>query len=482
MIDEDDDLLVVETPRQHRRVRFTWHGLRGERQAREEVRKAVEADEPIAVIGASNTVTTLALARGLRDLATEPRPLLLVPWATSVELLGEYPGRTFRFCSNNRRLAALLVDCLKARPGREGPARVEMVVDRLDPYSVDLAECFRREVARAYPKAEIPPDVDETATPPGPRFSGRGPLPTEADLRHARAIWREVSTDRRRETWVMLPLQNDPARRMLLALNAAGPGRHEAEHRPLTVVCGDAVGPTTLAWFANQLAFPVWAASAASNHAAERGLPEDVMEQAETVAAILIALDRPGPPPTADALRDALLHPEGGHPPAPFGRVLGFSPSGERLGIRARRGLPDPARCARRLRLRRRPLGRPAAGRSGRCAMNITRKAWSYVKGLVAIVGWQGLMSGLIALAAFGYGLGMLYREYDRPGQIEHEVLHNVLANWSLAPDYLGKNLVDYANDWREPPRPAGPCCSTASAARSASSARRWSGTTTSSR
>jgi signal transduction histidine kinase len=89
--------------------------------------------------------------------------------------------------------------------------------------------------------------------------------------------------------------------------------------------------------------------------------------------------------------------------------------------------------------------------------MNFTRKAWSYVEGLVAIVGWQGLMSGLIALAAFGYGLGMLYREYDRPGQIEHEVLHNVLANWALAPDYLGKNLVDYANDWREAPEAGRP-------------------------
>ncbi|HEY2157773.1 MAG TPA: hypothetical protein VGH33_19240, partial [Isosphaeraceae bacterium] len=128
-------------------------------------------------------------------------------------------------------------------------------------------------------------------------------------------------------------LQNDPARRMLLALNAAAPGRHDAERRPLTVVCGDAVGPTTLAWFANQLAFPVWGASAASNHAAERGLPEDVMEQAETVAALLIALDRSGPTPTADGLRDALLHPEGDKPPAPFGRPLTFSPSGERLGF-----------------------------------------------------------------------------------------------------------------------------------------------------
>jgi signal transduction histidine kinase len=84
--------------------------------------------------------------------------------------------------------------------------------------------------------------------------------------------------------------------------------------------------------------------------------------------------------------------------------------------------------------------------------MNFARRLWGFVTGLVAIVGWPGLMSGLIALTAFGYGLGMLYREYDRPGQIEREILDRVLANWVLAPDYLGKNLVDYTNDWREAP------------------------------
>ena len=335
IVRDDDDVLVVETARHRRPIQFTWHGVRGERQAHDEVRRVVEADAPVAVIGASNTVTTLALARGLRDLTSQQTagPLLLVPWATSVELLDEYPGRTFRFCSNNRRLAALLVGGLGARPGRAGPRRVEMVVDRLDPYSVDLAECVRREVARAFPKAEILAPVDETASGPGPRFSGRGAQPTSADVRHAREIWREVSEGPEGETWVILPLQNDPARRMLLALNGAAPSRHEADRRPLTVVCGDTVGPTTLAWFANQLAFTVWGASPASNHAAERGLPEDVMEQAETVAALLIALDRPGPPATADALRDALLHLGGAKPPEPFGRPLAFAASGERLGF-----------------------------------------------------------------------------------------------------------------------------------------------------
>lgn len=336
LVHEDDDALIVETPGHRRPVRFTWHGVRGEGQARDEVRRVVESSAPIAVIGASNTTTTLALARGLRDAAggrPGGGPLLLAPWATSVELLDEYPGRTFRFCSNNRRLAALLVEGIKSQPGRAEPRRVEMVVDRLDPYSVDLVACFRREVALAFPRAKVLPEVDETDTDPTPRFSGRGPLPTAADVRHAREIWRQVAEDPGGETWVILPLQNDPVRRMLLALNGAAPSRHEPGRRPLTVIVGDTVGPTTLSGFANQLAFPVWAASASSNHADEGGLPEDVMEQAETVAALLIALDRPGPPATADALRDALRHLADPKPPTPFGRPLAFDPAGERIGF-----------------------------------------------------------------------------------------------------------------------------------------------------
>jgi signal transduction histidine kinase len=75
-------------------------------------------------------------------------------------------------------------------------------------------------------------------------------------------------------------------------------------------------------------------------------------------------------------------------------------------------------------------------------------RVWAFLARLGSILGWHGLMSGLIALVAFAYGLGMLVQEYDRPREIEREVLLRVLTNWAQAPDYLGKSLFDYARDW----------------------------------
>ena len=79
-------------------------------------------------------------------------------------------------------------------------------------------------------------------------------------------------------------------------------------------------------------------------------------------------------------------------------------------------------------------------------------RAVALVDRLGSLLGWYGLMSGLIALIAFGCGVGMLIQEYQRPHRIEREVLHRVLTNWIQAPDYLGKNLVDYSRDWRSTP------------------------------
>ena len=82
----------------------------------------------------------------------------------------------------------------------------------------------------------------------------------------------------------------------------------------------------------------------------------------------------------------------------------------------------------------------------------------SFILRLGSLLGWYGLMSGLIALIAFACGVGLLIQEYQRPHRTEREVLHRVLANWVLAPDYLGKNLVDYSRDWRSaPPSARGP-------------------------
>jgi signal transduction histidine kinase len=83
--------------------------------------------------------------------------------------------------------------------------------------------------------------------------------------------------------------------------------------------------------------------------------------------------------------------------------------------------------------------------------------AWAFVARLGSILGWHGLTSGLIALVAFGCGLGMLVQEYYRPKVTDHDVFYKVLANWVQAPDYLGKNIVDYARDWHEAPEASRP-------------------------
>ncbi len=80
------------------------------------------------------------------------------------------------------------------------------------------------------------------------------------------------------------------------------------------------------------------------------------------------------------------------------------------------------------------------------------RRTVAFVIRLGSLLGWYGLMSGLIALVAFGGGLYMLIQEYERPKRTEREVFHRVLANWILAPNYLGRNLVDYAREWRDAP------------------------------
>lgn len=340
LLTETEDRLLVETTGRRRPVRFAWTAVRGEGQTRAEVGRALESPRPpVALVGSSNTVLTVAMAEALRTHA-EGRPggaggpLLLVPWATSMALLETYPGRTFRFCSNNRREAELVVDRLRARPGPRarggGPRRAVLVVDRLDPYSVDLAACFRRAIAATFPGTEVVEANDTGASRSGPSETLAG----AAEQGWARAIWRDVIDGPGGETWVVLPLQSGPARRMLLALNGAAPGRYDAQTRPLAVVCGDSIGRTTLAGFANQLVFPVWSASTVGGPAGPDSLDdEDVLEQAEIVAAILLAVDASPGPPTPDALRASLVRAGPGEPPAPFGRPIAFGPDGERSGF-----------------------------------------------------------------------------------------------------------------------------------------------------
>ena len=123
---------------------------------------------------------------------------------------------------------------------------------------------FRRKIQA--PGAEILERAD-TLDLPGVSRSVKAVLtPSVAEVALADAIWASADgppVDR--STWVVLPLQGDPSRRMLSALQSRATWQPEGKGgRPLQVVCGDAIGRSTLEALEGRRSFPIWCASISS--------------------------------------------------------------------------------------------------------------------------------------------------------------------------------------------------------------------------
>jgi len=365
VVRDDADVITLRGSRSGRLVRFTWHGVGGLIETREEVRLLADAPgAPVAIIGSSNTVLTVALAEALRDsaaaagaVAGKSGPVLLVPWATSVSvdagpgpgmvpLLGIYPGRTFRFCADNQRLADLAVGCLAAREPKKLPKRAFLVVDRADSFSVDLADCFARAIAADAPQAGVDTYDLRSEEAAGPRRPYDGFGPPERQL--AGRLWRAtLEVPGLEMAWIVLPLQEEPTLRMLKALRGEvwwdlGQG---ADAGRLRVICGDGLGRDTLQDLAapHDLPFPVWGVSSSSGPlptapAPGPGAPRpgsvvgssSRQVPAEIASALLHCLDVSGAE-TPEGLRKALASIDlKANDPAALGRPLAFAPSGER--------------------------------------------------------------------------------------------------------------------------------------------------------
>ncbi len=368
VVRDDADAITLQGSRSGKLVRFTWHGVGGLIETREEVRRLADAPEaPLAIIGSSNTVLTAALAEALRDSAEaagsgKAGPVLLVPWATSVSvdapglgpgtvpLLGIYPGRTFRFCADNQRLADLAVECLAAREPRKLPRRAILVVDRADSFSKDLADCFARAISAAAPKAGVDTYDLQSEEAVGPRRPDDGFGPSEQQL--ARRLWRAtLEVPGHEMAWIVLPLQEEPTLRMLKALRGEvwwDVGKGE-EASPLHVICGDGLGRDTMQDLAatHNLPFPVWGVSSSSGPAPSGpGAPKpgsvvgssSRQVPGEIASALLHCLDVPGAgagagagASTPEGLRVALAALDlKADDPAALGRPLAFAPSGQR--------------------------------------------------------------------------------------------------------------------------------------------------------
>ncbi len=344
---EGDEAVVVETARLGRRVRFSWRGIRGLGETREEVdRLASRPRPPVAIVGSSTTVLTVALAEALRD-AGSAGPVLLVPWATALtvdrpgsgrgkaRLLDIDRGRTFRFCPDNRQLAESVVGCLLGRDAGRPPGRVFLVVDPHDPYSVDLTDCFRHAIREKAGAVEIVDRADAVGVPTVSRPPGSVPNPSATESSLADEVWTSAEDGPAdRTTWVVLPLQGEPTRRLLAGLRRRA-SWHSADEGdgPLRVVCGDGIGRETLDGPTGDRPFPIWCASTSTARAADHGVSNDTQTLAEIVSAVLLAVERsPTAGPSAGDIRRGLMKldlPEGDR--AAFGRPLRFGADGERL-------------------------------------------------------------------------------------------------------------------------------------------------------
>ena len=347
IVDETDLSVEVESSKSNRRIGFVWQGVRGVVALREEVEGVLsESPPPVAIIGSSNTVLTQAIARTLNE-ASEGQgaagPLLLIPWASSVltdrsepneppiGLLDILHGRTFRFCPNNQAQAGLLVDCMARRPSPVPAQKVIIIEDRQDPYSIDLADSFHREIEHAAPGVEL----DERSL--RPEFPSSAQAASREDALAA-SIWDEIDKlKENRALWLVLPLQEEPSQRMIESLirqarrgNPVGANRFE-------VLTGDSLGLDILGKLAGHCPFPIWSVSTNSPSSISRQFTKefsaDAQLPAEIVSSLIFALDQLGDAPfTSASLRKQLESIQwNGDDPRAIARPLRFRKSGERV-------------------------------------------------------------------------------------------------------------------------------------------------------
>ncbi|GIW87408.1 MAG: hypothetical protein KatS3mg108_1732 [Isosphaeraceae bacterium] len=329
------DRLSLRTP-SGRRLDLIWHHPAGGWELAERLRSLLRSTQPPeAVIGSANTALTWTLARTLGEVA-ENGPPLLIPAASAIfvpgpqatggrtPLLEIHAGRTFRFCLNNLRMAELVIDYLNAK---DHPTAIEafVLVDPLDPFSVDLAECFeqvldRRGLAGLRRRVETSTDSSLVIG-----------APTIEEQRLVAPIAEAVSGSGDRPVWVLVTLQGTAAQRLLVALDRAV---STESARRIRVLSGDGLGLVSLRKLATQVDFPVYCVSSGAINEADGDDPSDRGRiEAEMIAALARAVDVGPGIDLATALARLEIRPG---EPGSIGRSLRFRDGdrvGEELGV-----------------------------------------------------------------------------------------------------------------------------------------------------
>jgi hypothetical protein len=317
--------MVLRLPHTGRRLALTWHNCGGATETRADLTAALQSPTPPKiVVGSSNTALTLTLARTLREQSkgTQTAGLLLIPDATAVSvwkpaaadaqsprpaglLLDEYPGRSFRICLNNARLAQLLVN-FECELRHVRPSVIELVDDPADPYSVDFSNSLVTELR--------PLGVTINRQSLHGHALGQESEALDAD----EARWSDQIAQQARNAspnapvWVVLALQGDPARRRIFALGRSLPPELAGN---LRVLCGDGLGLQSLQQLAGRLEFAVACASSLTpswNAGVASGDDAGAQLHYEWLTILANALDSHDEPSDLAARLVALREPESG--------------------------------------------------------------------------------------------------------------------------------------------------------------------------
>ncbi len=235
------------------RLVFRWYKLTSDWKIADWVQALFARPRPpLAVIGGSSSDLAIELAERMasedkaRSLGANA-PLLLITNATALKVNQGYPGRTFRFCFNNPRIAEAVTDFIWSqddlRPDME-PHYFTRWDD--DPYSTDLTASFYETLylpGRA-PNGGVPLGNNGLPTPQRIYSSvGTFDRPNRFEAEAAQFLLDELDKQpSQKRPLLVLPGQTNPTRRFLRALVRTAPG----DARRFVVACGDAIAFNTI--------------------------------------------------------------------------------------------------------------------------------------------------------------------------------------------------------------------------------------------
>jgi hypothetical protein len=283
---------IVVASRQER-LRIRWYKLTSDHKTEEWVRDLLSRKPPpLAIIGGDASDAAIDVARRLHEESKRQglggsAPLFLITSATADDagpgegpLSDLYPGRTFRFCFTNRRMANVVMDFIWGQEDlRPDSAPVYLTFWEDDPYSVDLNRRFCDALPLAPPVAAVrdwasassfilggvlPIDLAgawwgqfRAVTPESAHISysvGTFADPNRWEEEEAIRLM-EIKLERHPEQsrpLLILPAATDPTRRFLRALVRTAP----VEARRFVVATGDSITFNTI-YRDRNLAWPV---------------------------------------------------------------------------------------------------------------------------------------------------------------------------------------------------------------------------------